>query len=412
MLKKISKFFFALIIVGSITGGTFFLFNKLSPPSQAGSKVEEILIIPKNIKFSIDTNGVLKAESVQNFGGPPAFENQWQFKIANMTAEGKIVKKGDVLINFDAQGIFEQLQQVQNEFDQAKKQEEKIKVQISLQEQEIRSKLAELQHKYETLKLKQQTNTQIANSITVEKDRLATQQAEQEVAAITEKLNWYKKSSEASYNVVLSQKARAENKVNKIQAGIAKLQTQADREGVVVYKTRWNGEKFQIGETVWPGQPIMEIPDLKTIIAQAYVPEVDLGKVKIDQPVNVTIDALPGQTYLGKVKSIGRLVHSKAWDVPNKVIDVEIALENIDVNTMRPSMSLKAKFETASIDNAIAVPLSAVYVSATGSLVKVKTPQGWQPREVKLGDSNLSEVVVIEGLKSGERIAADFSKAK
>ncbi len=412
MLKKIAKFFFVLVVLSAITGGTFFLFNKFSPPSQAGSKVEELLIIPKNIKFSIDTNGVLKAESVQNFGGPPAFENQWQFKIANMTAEGKIVKKGDVLINFDAQGIFEQMQQAQNELDQAKKQEEKIKVQISLQEQEISSKLAELQHKYETLKLKQQTNTQIANSITVEKDRLAIQQAEQEVAAITEKLNWYKKSSEASYNVVLSQKARAENKVNKIQTGISKLQTQADREGVVVYKTRWNGEKFQIGETVWPGQPIMEIPDLKTIIAQAYVPEVDLGKVKLDQPVSVTIDALPGQTYLGKVKSIGRLVHSKAWDVPNKVIDVEIALENIDINTMRPAMSLKAKLETASIDSAIAVPLNAVYVSATGSLVKVKTPQGWQEREVKLGDSNLAEVVILEGLKSGERIAADFSKAK
>ena len=412
MLKKIAKFFFVLVVLGAITSGTFFLFNKFSPPSQAESKVEEILIIPKNIKFSIDTNGVLKAESVQNFGGPPAFENQWQFKIANMTGEGKIVKKGDILINFDAQGIFEQMQQAQNELNQAKKQEEKMKVQISLQEQEIRSKLAELQHKYETLKLKQQTNTQIANSITVEKDRLATEQAAQEVTAITEKLNWYKKSSEASYNVALSQKARAENKVNKIQTGIAKLQTQADREGVVVYKTRWNGEKFQIGESVWPGQPIMEIPDLKTIIAQAYVPEVDLGKVKLDQPVSVTIDAMPGQTFTGKVKSIGRLVRSKAWDVPNKIIEVEIALDNIDVNTMRPSMSLKAKLETASIDNAIAVPLSAVYVGATGSLVKVKTPQGWQQREVKLGDSNLSEVVVLEGLKSGEKIAADFSKVK
>ena len=412
MLKKIAKFFFVLVVLGAITSGTFFLFNKFSPPSQAESKVEEILIIPKNIKFSIDTNGVLKAESVQNFGGPPAFENQWQFKIANMTGEGKIVKKGDILINFDAQGIFEQMQQAQNELNQAKKQEEKMKVQISLQEQEIRSKLAELQHKYETLKLKQQTNTQIANSITVEKDRLATEQAAQEVTAITEKLNWYKKSSEASYNVALSQKARAENKVNKIQTGIAKLQTQADREGVVIYKTRWNGEKFQIGESVWPGQPIMEIPDLKTIIAQAYVPEVDLGKVKLDQPVSVTIDAMPGQTFTGKVKSIGRLVRSKAWDVPNKIIEVEIALDNIDVNTMRPSMSLKAKLETASIDNAIAVPLSAVYVGATGSLVKVKTPQGWQQREVKLGDSNLSEVVVLEGLKSGEKIAADFSKVK
>ncbi|KAF0247248.1 MAG: membrane-fusion protein [bacterium] len=247
MLKKIGKLLFILLILVTITGATFFGFTKLSASSQAKTTVEEILIVPKNIKFSIDTNGVLKAESVQNFGGPPAFENQWQFKISNMMAEGKVVKKGDLLINFDAQGIFEQLQQVQNELDQAKKQEEKMKVQISLQEQEISGKLADLQHKYETLKLKQQTNTQIANSITIEKDRLAIEQAEQEVKAITEKLDWYKKSSEASYNVVVSQKARAENKVNKIQAGIAQLQTQADREGVVVYKTRWNGEKFQIG---------------------------------------------------------------------------------------------------------------------------------------------------------------------
>lgn len=412
MLKKLGKLLFIFLILVAVTCGVFFLSSKLAPSLQARSNVEEILIIPKNIKFSIDTNGVLKAESVQNFGGPPAFENQWQFKISNMIAEGKIVKKGDSLINFDAQGIFEQMQQAQNALDQAKKQEEKMKVQISLQEQEIQSKLAELEHKYESLKLKQQTNAELATSIIIEKDRLALEQAKQEVAAIKEKLVWYKKSSEASYKVVLSQKARAENKVKSLQTGMAALQTQADREGVVVYKTRWNGEKFQIGDAAWPGQPIMEIPDLKTIIAQAYVPEVDLGKIKVGQPVSISIDALPGQSYQGKIKSIGRLVRPKAWDVPNKILDVEIALDNIDTNTMRPSMSLKAKLETSSIDNAIAVPFSSIYVSVNGGLVKVKTPQGWQERAVKLGESNTTEVVITEGLNPGERIAADFAKAK
>lgn len=412
MLKKLGKFIFILLVLIGVTGGVFFLSSKFSKSLQAKSNVEEILVVPKNIKFSIDANGILKAESVQNFGGPPAFENQWQFKISNMIAEGKIVKKGDSLINFDAQGIFEQMQQAQNELDQAKKQEEKIKVQISLQEQEIRGKLAELEHKHESLKLKQQTNAELATSIVIEKDRLALEQAKQEVTAVKEKLDWYKKSSEASYKVVLSQKARAENKVNALQSGIAALQTQADREGVVVYKTRWNGEKFQIGDSVWPGQPIMEIPDLKTIIAQAYVPEVDLGKIKIGQPVSITIDALQGQTYQGKVKFIGRLIRSKSWDVPNKILDIEIALDNVDVNTMRPSMSLKAKLETSSIENAIAIPFSAVSVTATGGLVKIKTPEGWKEKVVKLGESNTTEIVVSEGLSAGEIIAADFAKAK
>lgn len=412
MLKKLLKTFFTLVLLAGVTVAIFFLSTKFFPMPKAGTNVEEILIIPKTVKLSIDSNGILKADQVQNFGGPPAFENHWQFKISNMMAEGKVVKKGDLLLYFEAQGTFEELQQAQNELDQAKKQEEKMKVQIALEQEELKAKVAEAQHKYESLKLKQQTNAEIANSINIEKDRLAIEQARQELAALEEKLLWYKKSSEASYNIVVSRKSRAENKVNKVKAGMEQLQTKADREGVVVYKTRWNGEKFQLGENVWSGQPIMEIPDLKTIFAQAYVPEVDVGKIKVGQPVDVSIDALPGQTYSGKVKSIGRLVHSKSWDIPNKVLDVEIALDNTDSAVMRPAMSLKAKFETASLENAIAIPLSSIQVGANGNLVKVKTQNGWQEKTVKLGEYTGTDVIVTEGLSAGDKIASEFTKAK
>jgi multidrug efflux pump subunit AcrA (membrane-fusion protein) len=79
---------------------------------------------------------------------------------------------------------------------------------------------------------------------------------------------------------------------------------------------------------------------------------------------------------------------------------------------MRPGMSNKTKIETASIENCLAVPLKSVRATAEGALVKVKTAQGWQERTVKLGDSNGTEVIVTEGLKTGDRIASDFAKAK
>jgi HlyD family secretion protein len=160
------------------------------------------------------------------------------------------------------------------------------------------------------------------------------------------------------------------------------------------------------------GQMILEIPDLNTIIAEAFVPEVDIGKVKTGQRAEVTIDAFPDKVYSGSIKSVGTLVRPKAWDIPNKILDIQIALDQLDTSIMRPSMSVKAKVETSSIENCLAVPLKAVRTTAEGSMIKVKTDRGWREQLVKLGESNGTEVVIIEGLKAGDRIGADFAKAK
>lgn len=175
-----------------------------------------------------------------------------------------------------------------------------------------------------------------------------------------------------------------------------RFQAKADRDGVVIYKSKWNGDKYRVGENTWSGQSILEIPDLNTIIAEAFVPEVDIGKIKTGQRVEVTIDAFPDKTYSGTVKNIGKLVRSKAWDIPNKILEVQIALDQLDTSIMRPAMSVKAKIATSSIENCLAVPLKAVRTTAEGSMVKVKTGEGWRERQVKLGESNGNEVVIVE----------------
>jgi multidrug efflux pump subunit AcrA (membrane-fusion protein) len=193
---------------------------------------------------------------------------------------------------------------------------------------------------------------------------------------------------------------------------MANFESKADRDGVLVYKTKWNGERYQVGESVWSGQMILEIPDLNTILAEIFVPEVDLGRVKPGQPAEVTIDAFPGKTYSGKVSKMGTLIRPKAFDIQNKVLDVQVALDNLDTSIMRPGMSIKARVVTSTLENCIAVPLKAVRTTAEGALVKVKTEVGWSDRRVSLGDSNGADVLIIEGLGAGETIASDFSKAQ
>src|SRR4030095_10332677 len=90
-------------------------------------------------------------------------------------------------------------------------------------------------------------------------------------------------------------------------------------------------------------------------------------------------------------KSLGKLVRPKAWDIPNKILDIQIALDQLDISIMRPAMSVKAKVETFSLENCLAVPLKAVRTTAEGSMVKVKTDQesreqrGWRLGEGAVG---------------------------
>src|SRR5687767_3558103 len=100
------------------------------------AKVEELTLAPRAMKFNVNATGTLRATSVQNFGGPPAFGNYWQFQIVNLVPEGKNVKKGDLLINFDAQRLMEDMMKFQNELNQAAKELEKTKVQIDLESQD------------------------------------------------------------------------------------------------------------------------------------------------------------------------------------------------------------------------------------------------------------------------------------
>jgi HlyD family secretion protein len=413
-MRKTTAAVLATLLLGAgILGfrrGTIPRLLRLSGAASAAR--DELVVAPAGLNFTVEATGVLRATSVQNFGPPPQFNNVWEFQLISMLPEGNNVRAGDVLITFDSQKIRQDLDRFKNELDQARKELEKTRAQIDLEQQELRARLADAENRFEKFQLKNRVVTAaIDSSRNVELDRLALEQVRREVEALKERLDWHRRSSEATYNIIASKKTRAESKVGEIEKGIERFSVKADRAGVVIYKLKWNGNRFQIGENVWSGLSLLEIPDLSTIIAEVFVPEVDLGKVRPGQRAEVAIDALPGRSWPGKVTSVGTLVRSKSWDIPNKILDVQVALDHVDTTALRPGMSLKGKIEIGALQGVLAVPVKAVRTTAEGSWVKVRTGAGWTQQKVKLGESDGVRVAVVDGLTAGARIAADFGKA-
>src|SRR5262245_6474133 len=182
MFKKQKRAIIAFALVVA-TGAAYVLFgsrlSSLLPKVTATG--DEVVVEQKTLVLGVDATGLLRATSVQNFGGPPMFANYWQFQIVNLVAEGKQVKAGEQLITFDAQRIRDDLQRFQNELDQANKELEKTQTQIDLERQELKSRLAAAENNYEKLKLKQTRDLGVESLIKVEEDRLAFEQASREV---------------------------------------------------------------------------------------------------------------------------------------------------------------------------------------------------------------------------------------
>lgn len=200
----------------------------------------------------------------------------------------------------------------------------------------------------------------------------------------------------------------------------------------------------RVGETVVPGiqsstaSTIMTIADMSVITAEVNVDETDIVSVKMDQPADVTIDAIPNRTFKGRVIEIGDTAivrstgvsasQSQTSSQEAKDFKVVIALD-IPEDLVRPGLSCTAKIVTATRSRVLAIPIQALTIRQKGQLVQQKS--GQRPpldpaaqkaakeelqgvfivangkaefRTVQTGVTGATDIEVLSGLKDGDQL--------
>jgi HlyD family secretion protein len=139
------------------------------------------------------------------------------------------------------------------------------------------------------------------------------------------------------------------------------------------------------------------------------VNEVDISRIKNGQPVVVTLDALHGPIFTGKVSSVATLARREG-DSEVKVFDVEVTINGAHPE-LKPGMTAQAKIVTGKIQSVVSVPLEAVLDKGDTTIVYVKK-RGWERRAVKLGSKNSDYVIIEKGVNPGEEVALRDPTAK
>ena len=162
----------------------------------------------------------------------------------------------------------------------------------------------------------------------------------------------------------------------------------------------------QEGETVAAGlnaPTFVTIVDLERLQVNAFVDEVDIGKVQIGQPVVFNVDAFPAYDFTGQVAAI----YPTATILDNVVkYVVAIAIDDERRDLLRPEMttSVQIRLETRTV---LAIPARAIRQEGGRNVVNVSGDSGIELRPVRVGWRDGPWAEIVEGLVEGEQVLLD-----
>ena len=398
-----------LAIAVLFLAGGWTLRNKLAADRQG----EWVRLKRGDLVTGVDVTGTLASAQAGTFG-PPPLDDVWDFKISMMAPEGSEVKRGEPILGFDTSELRKRLDEKSAESEQARKEIEKRQADLRLRREDEKMNLADAEGRLRKSALKLETPSDIIGVKERQQVELDHALAQRECKQIGGRIADLERAAAAEIALLSSKQARAAEVVRETQDAIRRMTVLAPRDGTVVYRESWRGEKKKIGDTCWRAERVIEIPDLKRMIANGDVDEVDAGKIAVGQRVTLRLDAHPDDEIAGTITSVSKtlqLQSSQARD-PLKVLRVEIALDRSDPAAMRPGMRFQGTIELARVKNALLIPREAVFIGPNGPKAVRRGVFDVADVALKAGRQNDKYVEVLGGVRDGDRVLVKKKEEK
>lgn len=397
MKKKIMIATLAILAFGLLLRS----FTRPNDDSQAGEVVEATRA---DLVITVEASGNLESTNSLIIS-PPRIPDTWRYTIAFIAPEGKEVKQGTPVLGFDAKKLQDQLVLVQSSLASDNKKMEIIKLEEQEKLENVELELAESRVELSKAHRKLDTPEDLITHNELKQIHLDAKLLEIKTRAAERKLSRQKENMKTRIEGQQRKMERARNREKRLISSIEKMTIKAPKDGLLVYKTKWNGDKYTVGENVWQGSNLLEIPDLHGMRVAGVVSEPDAGKVAVGQSVEIRLDANPDKLFKGEIQSLGRIFRRKSHKKPTIVFDAVISIENPDPELMRPGMAAQLTIQSSLLPNVLQIPKKAARLDAKGHYVLI--PGEWgKPRRIQvvLGKRAGEMVEVKQGLKEGDQI--------
>src|SRR5690242_18551880 len=297
-------------------------------------------------------------------------------QIVRLVANSAKVKKGDVLVQFDATTMQQKLAQDKSTVKSAEAEIQQSQAAARLKEEQDVTDV--MNAKFDAEKARMDASKQeILSAIDGEQAKLKVVDSEETLKAAEAKLKADRSSAAADLASKKEKLNQAEFQVKQDERSLASLTLLAPLDGVVALQNHWQPQggptPFKPGDRAWPGAAIAELPDPTSLKISARVEEAERGQLKVDQSAMVRVEAVPDRSLEGHVEAISptaSLDFNGGWPIPHN-FSVDVALSESDAR-LTPGMSATVRVAVAKIPDGIVIPSTALFRKAGRTVAYVR----------------------------------------
>ena len=375
-----------------------FLLSSCNEISSSGYQIEE-----GDFTQTITETGELAAVNAKTFVLPRYGRHWWEMKIIGLLDHGSTVEAGDSLLQLDPTEIKKFIIDRENQLETQRATLEKILVEIENRKSDLNSSLRSQQAAFDLKKLEQE-------QYRFESDKTKRiKELEFEQAKI--RLDKVKRSKELNEVIAQNQLKvqeirvfRLEEEVKNAYDVLPELTIRTPIPGIFqIAKKRRSRELLNIGDEVYVGTPLGNVPDLTWMKVKTIVNEADFLKISIGQKVNVRLDALPDVVFDGEVSFMSKLCHPIENNSRQKIFDVEVKIMVSD-ERLKPGMTVSCEYICTQLENVLYAPLACVETVGVKHFVYLQKGTKVKRQEVSTGPANNTNIVIRGNIKKGQHI--------
>lgn len=363
-----------------------------------------------DLDMKVYVTGELRASHSEMLTAPPIGGGALQ--ITHLLHTGAAVKKGDLVIEFDPSEQHYKLDQNRSELMQADQEITKARADAAVVTAQDKVALLKARFDVRRAELDVQKN-ELVSTIDARKNDLALEQAKRVLAELEQDVKSRSASNQASISLAEEKRNKAKLAMDQAQDSINKMRVMAPMDGLVALEknsgdgfffTGMSLPEYREGDQVQPGRTVGQVIDPKGMELVAKVGELERNNIKQGQSVDIQLDALPGSTFHGTVKTVGGNNTRRFWeDDSSSKFEVSIALATTD-GQMRPGLTARVFINGDPQKNVIYAPRQALFLKDNKRVVYVRSGNNFEPREVKIQAQNESRAA-IEGINADTEIA-------
>ena len=257
-----------------------------------------------------------------------------------------------------------------------------------------------------------------SNLTDIERSRLSLEKAERDLKRSKELLGERLISQElfddtkTAFDLAKNAVDRSQKDLAIIEERLTKTEVRAPFDCTVLTRPVSQGQAVSGSGGFNSGTEVLTIADLNSMVINAHVNQADVPRLKPNQSVEVTVEAVAGLRVTGEVE---RIAPQATLKNNIKGFATRILLQNVDAR-IRPGMTANIKIPVASADNVQAVPLAAVYTEKNPDsglyerFVYVQVGDTFEKRNVKVGVADYFLAEIQDGLAEGDVVALELPK--